>query len=80
MTSKDLVYVGLIVLTALIFYCHGFFSGVNRSRRIYEALLGGPDSEAPREQASGPMSRLSGSPPGLSSRRGSEIRGDFGNN
>ena len=39
MTKKDFVYLGLMALTALVCFCHGFFSGVNRSRRVYEALL-----------------------------------------
>ena len=80
MTTKDFVYLGLIALTALVFYCHGFFSGVNRSRRIYEALLGGADEEPVAEEWPGALDRQTGMRPPLSPQRGSEIRGDFGNN
>ncbi len=39
MTTKDFVYLGLLLLTALAFYCNGFYSGVCRSKRVYETLL-----------------------------------------
>lgn len=39
MTTKDYVYLGLILLTALAFYCNGFYAGVCRSKRVYETLL-----------------------------------------
>jgi hypothetical protein len=39
MTIKDYVYLGLILLTALAFYCNGFYAGVCRSKRVYETLL-----------------------------------------
>lgn len=45
MTTKDYVYLGLILLTALIFYCHGFYSGVYRCRKLYTKLY----DEAPGE-------------------------------
>lgn len=38
MTTKDYVYLGLMALAALVFYCHGFYSGVCRSRSLYESL------------------------------------------
>lgn len=80
MTTKDFVYLGLIALTALAFFCHGFFSGVNRSRRIYEALLGGAEAEPAAAEWPETFRRQTGMQPPLSPQRGSEIRGDFGNN
>ena len=79
MTTKDLVYLGLIAVTALVFYCHGFFSGVNRSRRIYEALLGTED-DSPSETESRAFDRQTGLSFPSSLERGSKIQGDFGNN
>ena len=43
MTTKDYVYLGLILLTALAFYCNGFYAGVYRCKRMYDTLL--DDSE-----------------------------------
>jgi hypothetical protein len=48
MTTKDCVYLGVIGLTALFFYCRGFFVGVSRAKRVYESLLGA-ESEADNE-------------------------------
>jgi len=45
MTTKDWVYLGLILLTALAFYCNGFYAGVYRCKRMYDSLL--DDSEVP---------------------------------
>jgi len=39
MTTKDYVYLGLLLLTALIFYCNGFYSGVYRMKRVYDIIL-----------------------------------------
>ena len=36
MTTKDYIYLGLIVLTALAFYCNGFYAGVHRCKRMYD--------------------------------------------
>ena len=84
MTIMDYVYLGLIGLSALVFYCHGFFAGVKRSRRVYEALLGRADAEPmPQDEASSDYdlptreTGLHRSPPSLPGR---ELRGDFGNN
>jgi|GEM_PF-4239387 hypothetical protein len=84
MTIMDYVYLGLIGLAALVFYCHGFFAGVKRSRRVYEALLGSSDPEpATREEASPEFdlpareAGFHGPPPSFPGR---ELRGDFGNN
>lgn len=39
MTTKDYIYLGLILLSALAFYCNGFYAGVYRCKRMYETLL-----------------------------------------
>jgi hypothetical protein len=39
MTTRDYVYLGLILLTALAFYCNGFYAGVYRCKRMYDSLL-----------------------------------------
>lgn len=39
MTTKDYVYLGLILLTALAFYCNGFYAGVYRCKRMYDSLV-----------------------------------------
>ena len=38
MSTKDYIYLGLLILAAVVFYCHGFYSGVCRSRGLYEDL------------------------------------------
>lgn len=45
MTIKDYVYLGLILLAALAFYCNGFYAGVYRCKRMYDTLL--DDSDEP---------------------------------
>jgi len=84
MTIMDFVYLGLVGLAALVFYCHGFFAGVKRSRRVYEALLGSSEPDpAPRDGAStdfdvpGRETGFHRPPPSFPGR---ELRGDFGNN
>jgi len=82
MTIMDYVYLTLIGLTALVFYCHGFFAGVKRSRRVYEALLGTSDS-ASRDEFSSDFeapSREIGFHRPPPSFPGRELHGDFGNN
>ncbi len=44
MTTKDYIYLGMIVLTALAFYCNGFYAGVYRCKKMYDSLL--DDSES----------------------------------
>jgi hypothetical protein len=39
MTTKDWIYLGLIVLTGVAFYCNGYYAGVWRSRKVFETLL-----------------------------------------
>jgi hypothetical protein len=51
MTTKDYVYLGLILLTALAFYCNGFYAGVCRSKKVYETLLN--DAEQDEEGVMG---------------------------
>lgn len=84
MTIKDYVYLGLIALAALIFYCHGFYAGVSRSRRVYEALL---DEEADEAMLEAPEAILDSTPVAAFPSRQTmppfprrEARGDFGNN
>ena len=47
MTTKDYIYLGLILLTALAFYCNGFYAGVYRCKKVYDSLSaeGETDSE-----------------------------------
>jgi hypothetical protein len=84
MNIMDYIYLGLIGLAALVFYCHGFFAGVKRSRRVYEALLGRPEPEPePRDEPSpgfdAPIRQTGFQHPRLPF-RGRELRGDFGDN
>lgn len=46
MTTKDWIYLGLIVLASVAFYCNGFYAGVMRSRKLYENLLDDATEEA----------------------------------
>ena len=91
MTTRDYVYLGLILLTALAFYCNGFYAGVYRCKRMYDSLL--DDSEEAEAPSPKPMLNvkvscqpekvLAGNATprqvkvALSTR---ELRGDFGNN
>ena len=91
MTTKDYVYLGLILLTALAFYCNGFYAGVCRSKKVYETLLN--DAE---QDSDGPMGEpMEGKSLALSEKqlgsefvlrdqqpqfRRQELRGDFGSN
>jgi len=45
MTTKDYVYLGLILLTALAFYCNGFYAGVYRCKRVYDKLIDEVESD-----------------------------------
>lgn len=47
MTTKDYVYLGLILLTALAFYCNGFYAGVYRCKRMYESIVEQSEAETP---------------------------------
>jgi hypothetical protein len=45
MTTKDYVYLGLILITSLVFYCNGFYAGVCRSKRLHENIVDGAEPE-----------------------------------
>lgn len=91
MTTKDYIYLGMIVLTALAFYCNGFYAGVYRCKKMYDSLLDDSDQDSPSAEANADASKvdstednsLSIHPPernanALISNR--ELRGDFGKN
>lgn len=92
MTTKDYIYLGMIVLTALAFYCNGFYAGVYRCKKMYDSLLDDADQEGettePQTAASSKSDLSSDNslaihPPErnqnlLMSDR--ELRGDFGKN
>ena len=91
MTTKDYVYLGLILLTALAFYCNGFYAGVCRSKRVYETLLNDAEQESdgvPQEPMDGkilaPGEKEVGSDFSFSRDRatisGKQLRGNFGHN
>ena len=93
MTTKDFLYLGLIAVAALVFYCHGFFSGVYRARKTYEELLGAPrEADPANNDASSDLddnqarerSRQSDwtfpYPNSRSRLSGQDLQGDFGNN
>ncbi|HKQ37172.1 MAG TPA: hypothetical protein VJ063_03775 [Verrucomicrobiae bacterium] len=42
MSLKDVIYMGLIILSGVIFYLHGVDCGVRRTRRLFERYLGNP--------------------------------------
>lgn len=91
MTTKDYIYLGMIVLTALAFYCNGFYAGVYRCKKMYDSLLDDSEQEGPSPETnvatckvdSAEDNSLSIHPPErnanvLISNR--ELRGDFGKN
>jgi hypothetical protein len=87
MTTKDYIYLGLILLTALAFYCNGFYAGVYRCKRMYDTLL--DDAEVDSETPSPTHNEdkfLSNKDKVLAFRADDalatsrELRGDFGNN
>jgi hypothetical protein len=91
MTTKDYVYLGLILLTALAFYCNGFYAGVYRCKRMYDALLDDSEGDENVEQVPSKTGKflamedkllsasdsLRSSNPLIQDR---EVRGNFGNN
>ncbi len=91
MTTKDYIYTGMIVLTALAFYCNGFYAGVYRCKKMYDALLDDTEADEPGGEESATNGKVSpavdGQPPLLKPLRQSElptytraIKGDFGRN
>ncbi len=92
MTTKDYIYLGMILLTALAFYCNGFYAGVYRCKKMYDSLL--DDSEQQDSKDAG-VEGLSEKPPASSDNSfaaaapqrdqnikisNRELRGDFGKN
>ena len=91
MTTKDYIYLGMIVLTAIAFYCNGFYAGVYRCKKMYDSLLDdsaqdpkntGVEGLSENSPASSDNSFTIGVPEReqsikISSR---ELRGDFGKN
>ena len=92
MTTKDYIYLGMILLTALAFYCNGFYAGVYRCKKMYDSLL--DDSEHQDSKDAG-VEGLSENPPVSSDNlfaatapqrdqnikiSNRELRGDFGKN
>jgi len=57
MTTRDYIYLGLILLTALAFYCNGFYAGVHRCKRMYDT----PDAD---DDAVGGSASGTGTPQG----------------
>ena len=45
MTTKDYIYLGMILLTALAFYCNGFYAGVYRCKKMYDPLIDDAESK-----------------------------------
>jgi hypothetical protein len=91
MTIKDYVYLGLILLTALAFYCNGFYAGVCRSKRVYETLLDDAEQDDERVmdgptdgKTLAPSEKEVGSDFSLARDRteipSKQLRGDFGHN
>jgi hypothetical protein len=87
MTTKDYVYLGLILLTALAFYCNGFYAGVYRCKRMYDTLLDDSESESDSptpspievKSLSSKEKVLAFRPEDISA-PSRELRGNFGNN
>jgi hypothetical protein len=90
MTTKDLLYLTAVALAALLAYCHGFFSGFARARRIYDSLLGQPEvpatgkgtpqSSAPPTPKPASASHAMEFPTVRNRLSGQDLQGDFGNN
>lgn len=91
MTTKDYIYIGMIVLTALAFYCNGFYAGVYRCKRMYDELLDDTESRANEENPSAEPENFSAASEdsiaiSANHRHSSlplfkrEIKGDFGQN
>jgi hypothetical protein len=82
MTTKDYIYLGLILLTALAFYCNGFYAGVYRCKRMYDTLL--DDGEVNSEEASGKFLAINDKELSFRSCENPvpqrALRGDFGKN
>lgn len=91
MTTKDYIYIGMIALTALAFYCNGFYAGVYRCKRMYDELLDDTEPAANEEKDSTPADNYCAASDSslilVAQRRDSSlplfkrtIKGDFGQN
>ena len=86
MTTKDYIYLGLILLTALAFYCNGFYAGVYRCKRMYDTVMDDNDLSEDTEVPSVSHANFVASEEKVLAYRddfsvqGRELRGDFGNN
>ena len=81
MTTKDYVYLGLMALAALVFYCHGFYSGVCRSRSLYESLRSrNPTSSDYIENDDESLGETAFSRQHMTMLPHLEVRGDYKNN
>jgi len=49
MTTKDYIYLALLTLSAIVFYLNGYYTGVNRSRRMFERVFDDRAEAAPEE-------------------------------
>jgi hypothetical protein len=82
METKDYVYLGLVALTAAVFYWHGYLAGRSRARKSFGPVL------IPRQTVlEGPMRDVDMSQPVRGHRiirpagfRGGKIRAVFGVN
>ena len=90
MTIRDYVYLGLIVLAAVAFYCNGFYAGVYRCKRMYDSLPEDPDADLLSDKMQVPADKSVAADDkvfAVSSPRerhlpvlGEDLRGDFRNN
>lgn len=85
METKDYVYLGLMVLTAAVFYWHGYLSARSRARKGIAAIFNDrraltelPPSDAEQQQHGTFPSR--GVRPGRVRRSSTKIRAVFGIN
>lgn len=87
MTTKDYVYLGLVLLAALAFYCNGFYAGVYKCKRMYDSVFDDSDQASPtpdsvkflaEEEKVLAGDRSNRDPKVLISNR--ELKGDFGKN
>jgi len=84
MTTKDYVYLGLFALASLVCYCHGFYAGVSRTARIYDALLKDEREADDSLRIAGEETAPEVAPMhcrnAFPAFPGREVRSDFGNN
>jgi hypothetical protein len=54
MTTKDYVYLGLMVLAAVVFYVHGFCAGAEQARQAFTNYLKRPSAASAATASSAP--------------------------